>query len=137
MLITIEKRTRFYAHISGPRSRNIYQRDKCAARKLYWKTVFRKSLRFSRQQSRRSVTICVHFLTCSLLSRAFLSRQYVNCDDVAFIWFLLEVVQVSNPEVSRGFPQCSHADSRTNSYHTPQLPLFNLPKIIIFKFNAI
>ena len=67
----------------------------------------------------------------------FLSRKYDNCDDVAFKLFLTDEVPASKPDVSRGFPQCSHADTRIKSGHSPQLRPFDFLKIILFKFNAV
>ena len=66
----------------------------------------------------------------------FLSRKY-NCDDVAFKWFLLDEAPTANPDVSRAFPQFSHADSRIKSGHSPQPRPFGFLKIMMFKFNAL
>jgi hypothetical protein len=66
-----------------------------------------------------------------------LCRKYDNCDDVVFKWFLLDEVPASNPDVSRGFPLCPHADDRIKSGHSPQLHPFDFLKIILFKFSTV
>lgn len=66
-----------------------------------------------------------------------LSREYDNCDDVAFKSLLLGEVPAPNFDVSPGFSQFCHADTRIKYDHSPQLRPFDFLKIIMFEFNAV